>query len=202
MTLTEMANKYGTDKGTTVGAAHGYSEIYQRYLEPMRETATRILEIGIAGGNSLWMWRDYFPYAQIFGIDHNRHFVDAMFNKDPLIQAEFGEATDPAFWQRFGELWGHQWDFICDDGGHFSSQIIPTWNGAWPLLRHGGIYAIEDTHQIFLQEKSYDLTAFKYFASVVESRLHESGHNQCGKPDIGDIEWFHQYKSLLLFRKR
>lgn len=197
VTLNDLGLKYGTDKSSSF---HDYLRIYERYLEPMRETAKKVLEIGIAGGNSLWMWRQYFPYAQIFGIDHNRHFVDAMFNKDPLIQAEFGEATDPAFWQRFGELWGHQWDFICDDGGHFSSQIIPAWNGAWPLLRQGGIYICEDLHAIWANESGH--AAFDFFEEISYTQLHEKGEAQRGKRFDGEFEFVHWYKSLVIIKKR
>ena len=36
---------------------------------PLKTEPLRVLEIGIERGGSLLMWRDYFPNAQVFGID-------------------------------------------------------------------------------------------------------------------------------------
>jgi Methyltransferase domain len=202
MILTDLANKHGTDKGTAVGAAHGYTEIYARYFGDVRHKVKKVLEIGIAGGASLMMWHEYFENATIFGIDHNDAYVRPMMGKEMFIQAVCMEATKKEDWDHFAKCWGGDFDIIIDDGGHFSNQIIAAFNNAWPLLGRGGLYFVEDTHQIFLQEKSYDLTAFKYFASLTEARLHEHGHNQSGKPEFADIEFYHQYKSLLVFKKR
>lgn len=203
MILTDLANKHGTDKGTAVGAAHGYTEIYARYFGTHRGDVKKVLEIGIAGGASLWMWREYFPNATIFGIDHNDKYAMAMAGKDPFIQTVCMEATKKEDWDHFAKCWGGDFDIIIDDGGHFSNQIIAAFGNAWPLLGPGGLYFVEDTHQIFEQEKSYDLTAFKYFASLTEARLHEYGHGQTARPsEASDIEFYHQYKSLLIFKKR
>lgn len=90
-TLTELANLYGTDKGT-IGPnpnwePHNYTDIYEAYLARYRYSAITILEIGLGvtglrwettivqgrntGGASVKMWHDYFPNARIYGIDIN-----------------------------------------------------------------------------------------------------------------------------------
>ena len=47
-----------------------YFDIYERHLERFRNTAPIMLEIGVSGGGSLAMWKDYLgPEAKIVGID-------------------------------------------------------------------------------------------------------------------------------------
>lgn len=202
--LTRLANLHGTDKGTTAGAAHGYTTIYEQYLEPMRESAKKVLEIGIAGGASLKMWHDYFPNAEIYGLDHNLDYCSKCVTPEFYLRVFplCGEATEEKTWRNIEESHGKDFDFICDDGGHYSSQIVPAFEGAWPLLRSGGIYCCEDLHQIFLQEKNSKETAFDYFAGFMARALHEDGEGQCGRPVNSSVEFMHWYKSLLIIKKR
>jgi len=49
-----------------------YFEIYHRYFKKFRGRDVHILEVGVARGGSLEMWRDYFgPKSNIYGIDIN-----------------------------------------------------------------------------------------------------------------------------------
>ena len=90
--LTEVANRHGTDKGT-IGPSHAwgawnYTDVYEGYFEPYRSADISILEIGlgvtgdrwaakivhgrnVGGGASIKLWRDYFPRATVYGIDVN-----------------------------------------------------------------------------------------------------------------------------------
>lgn len=200
--LTELANKYQTDKGTTTEPAHGYTEIYHQYLLPLRGSANKILEIGIAGGASLRMWREYFPHATVFGIDHNEAYVNAV--NPPMIQTCFGEATDPRYWKRFEDCWGKDFDLIIDDGGHYTDQIVKGFDGAWPLLRSGGLYFIEDLHQIYHQEHS-PYTALDWLDKhITRDRVDERGKYQSAKrvEPACDVEFIHRYKSLAIMKKR
>ena len=53
--LTSIAEFYKTDK-----YEHGYTKVYEKYFESLREKKLQILEIGIADGKSLLTWSDYF----------------------------------------------------------------------------------------------------------------------------------------------
>jgi len=55
----------GTRKAPT------YLREYERLLHGQRDASLRILELGVASGASLLMWRDYLPNATIVGIDIN-----------------------------------------------------------------------------------------------------------------------------------
>src|SRR5437588_5742537 len=90
--LTALANKYGSDKGTLGPSAswpaHNYTDIYEAYLWSRRNEPITLLEIGLGvtgeawradiahgrnqdGGGSVKMWQDYFPKARIVGADIN-----------------------------------------------------------------------------------------------------------------------------------
>jgi hypothetical protein len=84
--LSQLADKYKTDKGLW---HHGYTPIYNRYFEQLKDSYITLLEIGIGGyeyenkgGESLRMWRDYFTNAKIIGFD---------FYKKELQNLDLGE---------------------------------------------------------------------------------------------------------------
>ena len=64
MTLTEIANSLGTDKGTQHFECHSYTETYQKYFQPIKDEKIKMLEIGIADprfpGASIQMWNNFF----------------------------------------------------------------------------------------------------------------------------------------------
>ena len=62
--LSSIADFYKTDK-----YEHGYTKVYEKYFDNIRDQKLKILEIGIADGKSLLMWSDYFQNSTIIGID-------------------------------------------------------------------------------------------------------------------------------------
>ena len=64
--LDQLGRERGTDKSTT---NHAFTPIYSRAFEPMRQTARRVMEVGVFYGSSILMWRDYFAKAEIVGVD-------------------------------------------------------------------------------------------------------------------------------------
>lgn len=47
--LTELANRYGSDKGTEIGAQHAYTLVYAPMFEGFRKRPTEVLESVEAG---------------------------------------------------------------------------------------------------------------------------------------------------------
>lgn len=67
MTLDELALKYGTDKSSR---DHGYTRHYEHIMNPFRGRSILLVEIGVASGASLLMWREYLGIqARIVGVD-------------------------------------------------------------------------------------------------------------------------------------
>ena len=75
MTLTEIANKIGTDKGTQHFESHSYTETYQSFFYPIKDDKIKMLEIGVDDprfpGASIQMWTEFFTNLELIGFDIN-----------------------------------------------------------------------------------------------------------------------------------
>jgi len=140
--LTDLGEMYGTDKVHD----HHYTPHYHRRFKELRDEPITLLEIGVGGyedphmgGESLWMWRDYFPNAKIVGLD--------IFDKAPLagerIFIEQGDQSDPRVLHHLGKTYG-PFDIIIDDGSHKVDDVMQSWIILWEYLNRGGWYCIED----------------------------------------------------------
>ena len=124
-----------------------YFQVYESVFGPRRTEPLRILEIGIWHGASLKLWRKYFehPNTIIVGIDVLRECLqyDA---PAAGIHVRIGSQADPAFLKRVVQEFG-PFDLIIDDGSHFSSHIISSFNHLYADgLKDTGIYFVEDLH--------------------------------------------------------
>jgi len=87
-----IGNMCKTDKIIT----HGYHRFYNKELEEFRNMRSiGILEIGVDGFNSIDMWKEYFPYATIYGIDINIYYEDeivagtTIFVTDNVVHSQY-----------------------------------------------------------------------------------------------------------------
>jgi Methyltransferase domain len=123
-----------------------YFEIYDRHLARFRGQPVTLVEIGVAGGGSLGMWRDYLgPDARIVGVDIDpecrRFACDG-------IEVMIGDQGSPGFWGSFSNDHG-QLDIVIDDGSHLPEHQIVTLKSLLPAIRPGGVYVCEDIHGPF-----------------------------------------------------
>lgn len=143
-TLREIALAHGTDKEQPHG--HSYTEAYDFHFAPRRSERLRLLEIGVGGydapqtgGESLRMWREYFPNAEILGLD--------LFDKTALTEDRIrvfqGNQGDAAFMQQFAAEHG-PFDIVIDDGSHCGDDVIASFRVLFPHLTTAGIYVVED----------------------------------------------------------
>lgn len=140
--LVALAGLCGTDKW----GRHWYARHYQDHFAPMRKKRITLLEIGVggyadplAGGESLRLWKAYFPHARIFGLD----VFDKRALDEPRIRVLQGSQEDPAFLARVLEETGPL-DIVIDDGSHRNEHVMPSFRVLFPHLREGGIYVVED----------------------------------------------------------
>lgn len=133
--LAELSLGYGTDKGTT----HSYIPVYEDLFAPYRDRPLSLLEIGVWYGESLKLWRAYFPDASIYGVDNSLERLPKDFPADIVILA--GDATRQETFSRFddGSL-----DIVIDDASHRIDDQIASLALLWPKLKDGGLYCIED----------------------------------------------------------
>ena len=146
--LCELAVRYGSDKAPQLRAypvtpemalpSHAYTPYYHELFKGFR--VERMLEIGIYEGASLRMWRDYFPEADIYGLDNQVEFLI----NDGKIKSLYCDAGDPDSIQKTMARIGAGLNLIIDDGSHKPADQITAANALVPYLAPGGIYVIED----------------------------------------------------------
>ena len=140
--LDRLADVHGTDKGS----GHGYTKVYAHFLRPYKFRSIKLLEIGVGGrgpadgGASLRMWKDYFPFGQIYGLD----LYDKTSLQEPRIRIFQGDQSDPEALRRVTGATGDL-DVIIDDGSHRNEHVVRTFELLFPRLKAGGLYFVEDT---------------------------------------------------------
>lgn len=145
--LDALALWYGTDKSSW---HHDYTRLYERHLRSRRDRVRSVLEIGVGGttsfagyesstgGQSLHMWRRYFPNASILGIDIHPKAIAG-----DRILFEQGDQSDREFLARVIRTHG-PFDLVIDDGSHTGHDITTSFSTLWDAVRPGGWYVVED----------------------------------------------------------
>lgn len=144
--LDQLGLKYNADKSSRF---HNYLDFYEKVL-PDRSFKGRLLEIGVMDGCSQMMWREYYPEAEIIGID--------IYDKEHLYNSDWGmpesvkllklDGTDPKQMEPLGKF-----DIIIDDGSHMTKEQQKSFDILYyKQLNENGIYIIEDLWTSMMRE--------------------------------------------------
>ena len=162
-------------KGRIASKWHHYLEIYERHFEPLRQrnSALRVLELGVSRGGSLQIWRKYFgPDAKIVGLDIDPTCAERV---DPENVVIIGDQSDPAVLASAIERLGGGVDVVIDDGSHVGRHQIASFEFLYPRLSERGVYVCEDLHSCYWDshEGGYQRPGtFIEFAKQLIDRLH------------------------------
>jgi hypothetical protein len=181
--LSELCDKYGSDKGETGRHSHPYNwpshmyaNFYARVFRNYRRHVKSVFECGIGTNNpflessmgatgrpgaSLRIWREYFQNAQIIGADIDR---DILFEEE-RIKTYHVDQMDPssicALWNNVGRT---EFDIMIDDGLHTFEAGKCLFENSIRHLSEEGIYIIEDVDNSdllkfidYFSEKCYDV---------------------------------------------
>jgi hypothetical protein len=133
--LNHFDDRIGTDKNT----AHKFvSFFYETEFKKYKNKKISLLEIGINGGGSLYLWGKYFEDGNILGID----IVDKIQNQwKGLSNVKYliDDAYDPNISESL-----QKFDIIIDDGPHSLESQILCIKQYLNKLNTGGILIIED----------------------------------------------------------
>lgn len=138
-TLDAIGILHGTDKSSR---NHGYLPLYDEVLTPIRKRRIRLLEIGVFGGASVRMWKDYFPRGEIVGLDRD---PQTLAHAEDRIAIHLADQSDTAGMTALVRKLG-PFDVIIDDGSHIWAHQIETLRALLPLVKPGGTYILEDLH--------------------------------------------------------
>jgi hypothetical protein len=206
--LTKLAKVYNTDKFR----GHYYAPHYQTHFQRFKNKKIKLLEIGVGGyddptkgGNSLRMWKKYFPKGQIYAID----IYDKSFLEEKRIKIFQGSQVDKEFMGSVVAQTGPL-DLIIDDGSHINEHVITSFELLFPILKDGGVYVVEDTQTSYWPDfggDSTDLdnpfTMMNYFKSLTDSLNHQEILNPDYIPTYFDkkIISMHFYHNLIFIYK-
>ncbi len=169
--LTELANKYQTDKGTEFAEAHGFTEFYEPYwLNYMDKEDLTILEIGVYWGSSLKMINEFFNgKCEIYGIDIN--FSDCCeFDEENIHVHVCNQGSEKSIKKFLKDIGEKKFDIIIDDGSHEYSDQMTSLYYFKDYVKEGGIYIIEDLHTSLVNGDIGNSTLFFLnFAENVDS---------------------------------
>lgn len=121
------------DKGT----AHSYINHYEIMFKSIRQNYLNILEIGVASGKSVKMWKEYFFNSHIYGVD----IEDRTHLNEQNLTIFHADATSENFKNLINDI---NFDIVIDDGSHYLEQQIKSFRIIEPRLNSKAIYVIED----------------------------------------------------------
>ena len=127
-----------------------YFQVYEKIFFPYKNKKIKFVEIGVANGGSLFMWKNYFgKKAKIIGIDLN---PNAKKLEKHGFKIYIGNQSSKKFWDNFYKKEG-KIDLILDDGGHKNLQQISTVHHSLPFIKNEGKIIIEDTSTSYLKKE-------------------------------------------------
>ncbi|MBK5929404.1 class I SAM-dependent methyltransferase [Halochromatium salexigens] len=147
-----------------------YFDIYERHFTRFRDTQPVMLEIGVEGGGSLAMWKEFFgPGSHIIGVDIN---PDCKAHEEAGIDIFIGSQDDPALIDSIFAKYPNI-DIILDDGSHQMAHMIRSFELMYHRMSAHGVYMVEDTHTCYWQDYGGGLRKKGSFMEVVKEKLDE-----------------------------
>lgn len=171
MNLNNLGLKYETDKSSNW---HNYLKYYDLIFNPIKDNKIKLLEIGIWGGASLLMWKDYFPNGEITGMD----IEEKQYLKQDRINIYKGDQSNKEDLWALNRKYGF-FDIIIDDGSHYGHHQKISFETLFPLLNSGGYYVIEDCLCSYNNTWNSDVKIMEYVKELIDAV------NMNGK--LGDI---------------
>jgi len=147
-----------------------YFDIYERHFERFRDTSPVMLEIGVKGGGSLAMWKEYFgPDSRIIGIDID---PECKAHEADGIEVFIGSQDDPSIidqvFSKYPEI-----NIVLDDGSHMMDHMISSFELMYHRLHPKGVYMVEDTHTCYWEGYGGGVGREGSFMEFVKQKMDE-----------------------------
>ncbi len=183
-----------------------YFDVYDRYLEPIRDRPIRMIEIGVQHGGSLQMWKRYLhPESLVIGIDL---YSACKQYEEEGIRIFVGDQSDEDFLARLVADVGPV-DFILDDASHIPRHQIASFEYLFTHgLNDGGVYMVEDCHTSYWRRFGGGLrrrgTFIEYAKNIVDDlnfwHLESPPPRRSWRTNM--VESVEFYSAVVAFRKR
>jgi len=147
-----------------------YFDIYERHLTRFRGKAPVMMEIGVFGGGSLAMWKEFLGKdSQIIGVDIN---PDCKAHESEGIEIFIGSQDDPDLIARIFDKYPHV-DIVLDDGSHLMKHMVGSFELIYDRVDKNGVYIVEDTHTCYWPEYQGGLRESGSFMEFTKNKLDE-----------------------------
>ncbi len=192
-----------TNQGKVIHKWEHYFPVYERHFAPWRGRSLTFLEVGVAKGGSLQMWRRYFgPLAQVVGIDID---PKCKAHEEDGVAVRIGDQSDPKFLASVIEEFGIP-DVVLDDGSHQMHHIEATFDFLYPKLPKNGVYMVEDLHCSYWPDFGGSVDDPKTFINIAKSlvdKLNADHARGAVEPDAFTRDTFSIgfYDSIVVFEK-
>jgi hypothetical protein len=150
---------------------------WERFLEPLRDEAIDLLEIGVGGGASLRTWREWFPLARLVGLEARRVTLESAIAGCTIVQ---GSQTDFEVLRRI--LLNRRFRLIIDDGSRHVDDQVQTFLTLFPWLEPASVYICAT----FPDHASADHSGVSWFTALGHALLDAGGGRPPGDPRLID----------------
>lgn len=176
--LCTVMNKHGSDKGS---GHHNYTTYYSELFKHLvNKSDVNIFEVGIGTtslefkssmgpsgvpGASLRGWREWFGNAHIYGADID---PDIMISEDRIktfVVDQTSTSSIQNLWKNFENI---KFDVMIDDGLHEWHANHRFLINSYFKLKEGGIYVVEDIHELHVPEFDLSIDIYKRIFQTVE----------------------------------
>lgn len=161
---------FGTDKNTTHDFINGF---YESEFVKYRDKKINLIEVGISGGGSLYLWTQYFKAGNFWGVDiANKvyHPYKNLPNTTYIFESGYSQSVIDRL---------PNFDIMIDDGPHTIETQIYFLKEYSKKLNPGGVLIIEDVQEeehinILIKETPEDL---KYGVEFVDLRKNKNRYD-------------------------
>ena len=204
--MNKLEAYFTNNPGNLITKWKHYFKAYQRHLGKFENTPSVLVEIGVAHGGSLQMWKAFLgPEARVIGIDINPAARDF---EDEQVEIFIGDQEDPAFLTSVLEQIPAP-DIVIDDGGHTMSQQLATFEVMFPAITDSGVYICEDTHSSYWSSFGGGYRQPGTFIEAMKEKIDEvNAFHSKEDPEVFGVTDFtrsvhgmHFYNSLVVIEK-
>ena len=144
MRLEGIAQKHGSNKALSYFEWCNFYDFHTKHIH--NKTNQAVLEIGSFKGESLKMWKEFFPNAKIASVD-----IKTTREVEEIKGVKFFEGCQSSneIKEKVKEQFPEGFDLIIDDASHQNELTIQTFKNYWELVKDGGVFIIEDLHCSF-----------------------------------------------------
>jgi hypothetical protein len=140
------SNKWGTDK---MNPKSYYEKFYSKIISQLGQIDV-ILEVGVRGGASMFLWQNLFPDASVIGCDLEDVGTEFGPKSEYVTLQNSTFIKGNAYSEEISSSMGVSLDLAIDDGSHFLEDQLKFVELYLPKLSNKGVLVIEDVQKAYL----------------------------------------------------